>query len=233
ADRLPHSIEFRDQRLGRDLDISVIPLYDPAGQLIGAVHITRDITDRKAMEQEREKLIEELTMAKEALEHLATHDSLTGLLNRGAILERLRIELSRAHREGFPIGMIMIDLDNFKSVNDRHGHLIGDAVLREAARRITSLVRPYDAVGRYGGEEFIVVLPGCDRGNSADLAERLRTSFCDEPLSVDEGLFSVTLSCGVTAIDVASTTDIDACIRAADEALYKAKRSGRNRVELT
>jgi diguanylate cyclase (GGDEF)-like protein len=127
----------------------------------------------------------------------------------------------------------MIDLDNFKEINDQYGHLTGDAVLCEAARRITSVVRPYDGVGRYGGEEFLVVLPGCNKEKSARLAERLRASFANEPLGIQEGWFTLTLSCGVTAVDANSCPDLDACIRAADEALYKAKKSGRNRVELT
>src|SRR5207302_6183216 len=102
-------------------------------------------------------LQEELLLAREALREQATHDGLTGLLNRVSIMETLQTELARATREGQPISVLMVDLDRFKSINDTHGHLTGDAVLREAARRMKSAIRRYDAIGRYGVDEFLIV----------------------------------------------------------------------------
>ena len=117
----------------------------------------------------------------------ATHDSLTGIWNRAAILDILRGELGRAKREGIPVGVVLADLDHFKAVNDTHGHLAGDAVLREAARRMASSVRLYDSVGRYGGEEFLIVLPGCDVTSTLNQAERIRACLSSEPVNTREG----------------------------------------------
>jgi diguanylate cyclase (GGDEF)-like protein len=141
--------------------------------------------------------------------------------------------LARSKREGTPVGVVIADLDHFKQINDRYSHLAGDAVLREVAQRINSCVRSYDFVGRYGGEEFIIVLPGCDRDASGQMAERLRLGFDSDPVNTPEGTFNVTMSLGVTSVQGGSDTSIKRVIRSADEALYRAKNSGRNRVELS
>lgn len=163
----------------------------------------------------------------DALRRQATHDGLTGLLNRNSILARLEEEIIRSHRESRPVSLLMIDLDRFKSVNDTHGHLAGDAVLREAAARMSAVSRRYDGLGRYGGEEFLVVLPGCDRASAVAQAERLRAAIADTPFAVAERALAVTGSIGVAG-------DEDCCpeelIRKADEALYQAKAQGRNRI---
>lgn len=109
------------------------------------------------------KLQQELIQAREELRFRATHDVLTGVLNRGALLEMLHRELERGARSGTATAVLMLDLDHFKQVNDTYGHLAGDAVLREVARRMMEVVRSYDFIGRYGTEEFLIVLPGCDR----------------------------------------------------------------------
>ena len=122
------------------------------------------------------ELQQQLIAAREAFRLQATHDLLTGLWNHGAILDILQRELDRARRESNPLGVVMADLDHFKQVNDTYGHLAGDAVLREVAKRLSASVRPYDSVARYGGEEFLIVAPNCDPGSGLNLAQRLRSS---------------------------------------------------------
>jgi diguanylate cyclase (GGDEF)-like protein len=175
------------------------------------------------------KLQDELIVARETQRQLATHDALTNVLNRRAVLEGLRRELLRAQRGGPAVGIIMVDLDHFKKVNDVHGHLVGDMVLCEAAQRLQSRLRPYDFLGRYGGEEFLVVLPGCATQETASVAERLRLQLESSPLTLKEVQIGITGSFGVASSrDVAE--DVDAVIWAADAALYRAKHEGRNRV---
>jgi two-component system cell cycle response regulator len=162
----------------------------------------------------------------EQLRELALRDALTGLWNRAAILDLLNRELDRGRREGRPVSVIMADLDHFKRINDTLGHLAGDQVLRQAAGRMRSVLRPYDTVGRYGGEEFLIVLPGCGWGAAASLAERLRQCIATEPMTVEGNSVPVTLSLGIACDGTtASAADL---LRAADGALYHAKAAGRN-----
>lgn len=175
------------------------------------------------------RLQEDLIAAREDYHYQATHDPLTGLWNRTAIFEILEREMDRARRLKSPLAVIIGDLDHFKSVNDNYGHLAGDAVLREVAAVIKSSVRSYDSAGRYGGEEFIIVLPGCDRDGARSRAERMRTDIGGEPIKTAEGDFHVTVSLGVVSFDVVGPRDVDAVIRVADRALYDAKTLGRNR----
>ena len=155
---------------------------------------------------------------------------MTGLWNRAAILDILRRELVRAKRGGVSVGIVMADLDHFKRINDTYGHLAGDEVLRESARRMSSSVRLYDSVGRYGGEEFLMILPDCDAFGAKNQTERLRARVCGEPIATSEGSISVTISVGVCSHN--QSKDAEFAIRAADAALYRAKNGGRNRVEL-
>jgi diguanylate cyclase (GGDEF)-like protein len=177
----------------------------------------------EARDHEREEL--------EEVRHKANHDALTGIWNRGAILETLNRELLRAQREGTFVGVLLGDLDHFKRINDTYGHLAGDAVLKEAARRIQEAVRSYDAVGRYGGEEFLIILSSCeDDLDMVKQAERIRSRVSSSLVPTSEGEIEVTMSLGV-----ASSSDypeVEDMIRAADAALYRAKRAGRNRVEV-
>lgn len=127
----------------------------------------------------------------------------------------------------------MADLDHFKQINDSHGHLIGDAVLHETGRRLQSAVRSYDAVGRYGGEEFLIIVPDCDKRCLVASAERLRHAVGDSPIRIGDGETSVTASLGLASFSVKDgLTDCESLIQAADLALYAAKANGRNRIEL-
>ncbi len=178
------------------------------------------------------QLQQDLMAALETTQFQARHDSLTGLLNRRAILDILPNELARAKRNGGLIGVVIADLDHFKRINDTFGHLTGDAVLKEVAKRMMSSKRPYDSIGRYGGEEFIVVLPGCDKESARSMAERFRCLLNDAPIMTQEGVFKVTMSLGVASVDGSEDHAPDSIIQAADAALYRAKAGGRNRVEL-
>jgi two-component system, cell cycle response regulator len=174
-----------------------------------------------------------LIHAKDDLQFAAAHDPLTGLWNRGAILDFLKREVSRRQRSAEPLGVIMADIDYFKKINDTHGHLVGDAVLREVTRRLASGVRPYDVVGRYGGEEFLIVFPGCNAANLVIGAERLRHCVADQPVETSAGQLSVTLSLGLASAEQGEkeTLGSDTFLQTADQALYAAKARGRNRVE--
>jgi diguanylate cyclase (GGDEF)-like protein len=176
------------------------------------------------------QLQEELVTAREQLRMQATHDALTGFFSRRAILETLDKELARSDREDNPVAVIMADIDHFKEINDTHGHLAGDAVLQETARRMLASVRAYDSIGRYGGEEFLIVVPGCDLPAAAEQAERLRRSVCALPVEVAGAAIRVTLSLGV-AVKKSEPKKPEELLREADEALYAAKGGGRNRVE--
>jgi len=174
----------------------------------------------------------ELLVTREALREQATKDSLTRVWNRSSILESLAGELARADREPRPLGIVLVDLDFFKNVNDTHGHFAGDIVLQEAARRMRQSIRKYDSIGRYGGEEFLILLPGCDELTTFAQAERLRTRLEEEQIPLPDVSLQITASFGCTSAAPNGRVSADLLIRTADEALYLAKRRGRNRVEL-
>jgi len=171
-----------------------------------------------------------LLAAQDELRLRAAQDALTGLWNHAVIVETLERELERAHREGAPVGVVMADLDHFKRINDAHGHVAGDCVLCEVVSRMLGVVRSYDYIGRYGGEEFLIVAPGCDSTATFELGERIRQAIGEAPCATPEGPVLVRISVGTTACDRGQTCDAGALIRAADAALYQAKAEGRNRV---
>ena len=173
----------------------------------------------------------ELMAAREALRIQATHDALTGIANRGAVLDAMNAALARAARDNGPVAVLMTDIDRFKSINDTFGHQAGDEILCEAANRMRGAVRAYDTVGRYGGEEFLIVLPGSAADGARSQAERIREAFNSEPFRARNEAFEVTCSFGVAWRDTAGPADAAALIREADLALYMAKANGRNRVE--
>ena len=167
--------------------------------------------------------------AREELHLRATHDGLTGVWNRVAILDLLQREFELSARSGTTIGLIMLDVDHFKQVNDSYGHLTGDVVLVDIADRLHHAVRSYDLVGRYGGEEFLIVSPDCDLEQAQMCAERIRLSVAEKPVFADGALIDVTVSAGVAVLSSKLNTERQA-LAAADTALYRAKAEGRNRV---
>lgn len=166
----------------------------------------------------------------QSLEHQASHDELTGLYNRAAILQSLQRELVRSQRTGSSVGIVMLDADKFKALNDEYGHLAGDKVLELLGHELLQTTRPYDSVGRYGGEEFLLVLPGCSLEESAAFARRVRERIEKATLAVNHESLHCTVSCGVAC--GSGETSINEILRAADRALYAAKALGRNRVEI-
>lgn len=175
-------------------------------------------------------LQDQLIAAREAMREQATLDTLTRVWNRAAIMDILQRQINCSCREKKSLSLTMADLDHFKQINDRLGHLVGDEVLREVARRMQSVLRPYDALGRYGGEEFVVVAPGCDKAAALGLAERLRHSVIAAPVLTSAGPVTVTMTLGIACL--AEDPNPDTLLRCADEALYRGKKAGRNRSEL-
>lgn len=211
-----------------------VPLCDGVGRPVGIIGIGHNITSMKDLEAE-------LRQAQQELEFKAAHDSLTGLLNRGAIVEMLERELARGLRSsskqadgGATIGsgktaILLGDLDHFKNVNDAHGHPVGDDVLREVAWRLEHTVRPYDLVGRFGGEEFLVILADCAVSDALMRANQLREAIASAPVVTSHGPISITVSFGVLAMDGRESLTLEHALREADLALYAAKAAGRNR----
>jgi len=165
------------------------------------------------------------------MRHAATHDSLTGLMNRGEIVAMLQRELERARREKNPVGVILGDVDHFKSVNDTLGHLFGDEALREMGRRLKAQLRIYDGVGRYGGEEFLLVLPNCDLPNALLRANQLRELIASAPVVCSGVEKPITMSMGVAVSECGKKNEVEVLLSQADAGLYAAKEKGRNRVE--
>ena len=170
-----------------------------------------------------------LVRTQEALRREASRDGLTGIWNRKAILEILNRELLRAERNRAPLGVIMADVDHFKAVNDSRGHAAGDFVLRIIASEIAAVVRPYDSVGRYGGEEFLIVAPGCGLAETGELAERVRSCVANCSVIVASNSVTVSLSLGIAS--ATSSSDSETLLHQADAALYQAKSAGRNCVQ--
>jgi diguanylate cyclase (GGDEF)-like protein len=176
-------------------------------------------------------LQQQLLAAQDVLKMQATHDPLTGLLNCSGLREVMLAETSRAAREGTPLTVGLADLDHFKHINDTYGHQAGDTVLREMARNLTRYVRPYDSVGRYGGEEFLLVFPGLGQAEAWAAADRLCRAIAETPIALETGPLRITISLGIVFSDRPdSLSRPEMLVRAADRALYRAKAGGRNQV---
>ncbi len=197
------------------------------------------IADQLALTLERSRLYEELLRLTEdlkktqkALEREASRDSLTDLWNRRAILDLLKREIARSDREGQPIAVVMVDIDYFKKINDRIGHLAGDEVLLEVTRRVASTLRSSDVLGRIGGEEFLIILYPGEEKTAVEVMERARRACAAEQVSIEAGDFEVTVSLGAAVAEVVKDLDLATLLKAADKALYRAKNNGRNRSEV-
>jgi two-component system, cell cycle response regulator len=178
---------------------------------------------------ERILLLEDrLVEAREHMRFRATHDQLTSLLNRGAVMDLLNRELQRAHREHKSSAIILGDIDHFKRVNDTMGHGVGDEVLTEVAKRLLGAVRSYDFVGRYGGEEFIIVLSNCDPDFAPGRAEEIRKSISNRTIQTAKGPLTLTMSFGLLLSGEWGLRPIEELLHEVDNALYEAKAAGRN-----
>jgi diguanylate cyclase (GGDEF)-like protein len=201
-------------------DDYIIKPFD-AGELRVRLHAAVRILDLQA----------QLLASREALRTQATHDPLTGLWNRGAILDALSREQARAHRFNTLLGVGLADLDHFKRVNDTYGHKAGDAVLVAAAQRMSASLRAYDILGRYGGEEFLFIAPECGGHDVIEVAQRLRLAVCTTPFEVGGQSFLVSASIGVTIVPPSANAQVEEIVAQADSAMYAAKGNGRNQVQ--
>lgn len=178
------------------------------------------------------RLIVAFFQQKERLKYSADHDALTAVFNRGAILNFMEKEFSRCKRNGHSMSVIMADLDKFKHVNDTYGHQAGDIVLKEAATRLKAGLRSSDWLGRYGGEEFLILVPECEAEEAAQLANRLRTSISDRDIQLADTSIRVTVSMGVSSYREETDQSGESITARADKALYQSKENGRNRVTI-
>lgn len=176
------------------------------------------------------ELEDKLLESNRKLKDLASRDNLTSLWNRSNAFLFLEEEMARGRRESRPVSVIMIDVDNFKRINDARGHLAGDIVLIEIAKRLERGVRSYDRVGRYGGDEMLIVLPGCGLEEAAVIGERLRKTIAAERVQTPEGAFEVTVTLGCSCSELIPDVTAESLVQASDAALYRGKSQGRDRV---
>ncbi|HEU0076912.1 MAG TPA: diguanylate cyclase, partial [Longimicrobiaceae bacterium] len=184
----------------------------------------------KFLQDELDQKNRELEMANRRLKKLSITDGLTELFNHRHVHELLHDEFERSARTGESIAVVMMDLDRFKAVNDTYGHPTGDVILYETARIIKETAREIDSVGRYGGEEFIAILPETDEEPAANFAERVRAAVEEHVFRDGATEVRMTVSCGVASAAAEGVDSPEALLKAADEALYQAKHGGRNQV---
>ncbi len=224
------------QEIPRTLNLSITPLLDGKKSITGRMLVFRDITSQKQQEaslSNTNKLLneqlDEIRILRDQLSEQATRDPLTNLYNRRYLEEMLLKELARASRENYPVYVIMLDIDRFKRVNDTCGHKVGDEVLQSLASIITLHIRRFDTACRYGGEEFVIVMPKLSGETARERAEFLRREFANMPLPCTNMKGSPTLSIGLASYPL-DGYEGEQLLDAADQAMYVAKSSGRNRV---
>ncbi len=208
-------------------DLTFLPVKNDSGDVEAVCVTLFDATDASVLQKETEQMADRLREAMAVIERTSNEDGLTGIYNRRYLEKQLATEFNRIRRYGGNLSIVLFDLDHFKLVNDKYGHLGGDEVLRVVASRITGVLRNVDIFGRYGGEEFAVILPETDVSSAVVLAERLRQLIASVPVEFDGIQIPVTLSIGVTEFrpDMAKYEEL---FREADQALYRCKKSGRN-----
>ena len=205
-------------------DCTFLPLKDDDGQVSHCCMVIKDVTQVAAYQGQLQKALAQLS-------ELSSRDGLTGVWNRRRLDELVEVEFSRHRRYGSPLAIAMVDIDKFKRLNDDHGHPFGDEVLREVAQCVAGSIRTSDTVGRYGGEEFMLILPGIDGDQLHQAGERFRQAVQGLSFLCEGQTVRVTVSIGLCSAGPRHASAADA-IGAADQALYRAKEGGRNRVEL-
>jgi two-component system cell cycle response regulator len=223
----PYVLMLTDRCGGYDIAYA---LESGANDCLAMPFLEQELRARLMVAVRMLKRQDHLIRSRDKFRDQAAKDALTGLWSRRAILEILQAELSTANRNERSTGILLLDLDRFKSINDTHGHLAGDRVLQETGRRLSHIVRAYDSIGRYGGEEFLIVVPGSDEKELCELAERIRAAIACVPVDAGQKKIHMTLSIGA-AVARADENSAAGVIEAADRALYKAKKAGRNRIK--
>ena len=226
------------QPLSEVIDKVHEPVFDRAASALAALLNESDERyhelEQRFLSMQSENM--DLMMRNRILSEVSARDSLTGLYNRWYVMEKIECEMNRSLRHGSPVTLLMIDIDHFKRVNDTWGHAVGDLVLKSVGQTLRDSCRVYDVPGRYGGEEFCVVLPETAVGNSPAVAERIRTRVESATVPVEGTPIHVTASIGIAGIDAGTADAVltaNALIDRADRALYTAKHRGRNRVEMS
>lgn len=218
------------------LDLPVLVLSSDHDPAVRRRAVAAGADDVLLMPMAAQELVLAVSMRVErarAVRGLITRDGMTGLYNHSAIQEQLVREIARSRREGSPLALAMVDLDFFKRINDSHGHPVGDQVIRAIAQMLQQRLRHGDLVGRYGGEEFVLIMPGTSAAGAAAVLDQIRLAFAALPHRAGETAFCATFSAGIAALgEAGGQADAGALLRSADLALYQAKHAGRNRVEL-
>lgn len=241
-----------ESRFDVDVVETYVPIYNDKGRIVGSFEIYQDMT------RFRDDVVQGIVLAivvllvillcvafiafkmvqlptkqlgivQEKLQYFASMDSLTSVFNRHQIFKILQTEIARAHRLNCKLSLILIDLDKFKTINDQYGHPTGDEVLRQVAKKMLVEMRQYDTIGRYGGEEFLIVLPGTNRTAAVVIAERVRSAIQELTIVYHQQKISISISAGVATLSPADSS-MDLLIKRADKALYEAKDKGRNQV---